>query len=223
MPSEQNRRTLLIPANLGTAAQYDRSIFPVMRLKDSSTFGQINVVLEATLDEVFRIRDMAADKKQVEDLITEAKASYDVLVLERERLQKQKKTFNPVKLFSAYRATRLLVEAVNALYTDTRTTSEKMRRQLLSVDSASVEHVQYEDLPSDARIGGIAVPLESPLDETSASFFTEAANFLGSQGGLLSEADPVADDHQVEDSGVNAGTEHSQARQPAIMELRHQL
>ncbi|KAG2051566.1 hypothetical protein BDR06DRAFT_1010284 [Suillus hirtellus] len=193
MPSESERQTFIIPVNLGTPAQYDPSIFPVMRVKDTSTLGQIGIVLEATLDE----------------------ASYDTLVLKREELQRQKKSFNPVKLFSAYRSTRLLSEAVKELYTATRTTPEKIRRQLLSVASTDVENVQClqllarstgspevdvytdDDLPSDARISGIAVPLESPLDQPTTSLFTDAANFIASQRDLLPGGNPFTDDHEV--------------------------
>ncbi|KAG1746006.1 uncharacterized protein EDB91DRAFT_1120156 [Suillus paluster] len=210
MPAEPDRRTLLIPANLGTPAQYDRSIFPIMRLKDKNTLGQIDIVLEATLDEVFKIRQMATDKKQLQELLAETKVEYDNLVAEKEKLQQQNKSFNPVKLFSAYRSTRLLAEAGKTLYTRTRSTSERMRRQLLSVASTNVERVQYDDLPSDAHISGIAVQLESPLDESTASFFTEAASFIASQVDLLPEGNPFADEHQVEDdSGVSESTEHS--------------
>ncbi|KAG1885164.1 hypothetical protein F4604DRAFT_1918824 [Suillus subluteus] len=190
MPSEPDHRTLLIPVNLGTPAQYDRSIFPLMRLKDQSGLAQADLVLEATLDEVFKIREMASDKTQVQDLVAATKIAYDKLVLERDRLEQQKKSINPVKLFSAYRSTRLLVEAGKRLYTNTRTTSERIRRQLLSVASTNVEHVEYDNLPSDACIGGIAVPLDEPLDEHTTSYFTEAANFIASRVDLLSEGNP---------------------------------
>ncbi|KAG1717726.1 uncharacterized protein EDB91DRAFT_1189412 [Suillus paluster] len=210
MPSEPDRRTFVIPVNLGTPAQYDQSIFPLMRLKDKSSLAQVDVVLEATLDEVFKIRQMAADPTQVRDIVTATKVSYDKLVLERERLETQRKSFNPVKLFSAYRSTRLLAEAGKTLYTKTRSTSERMRRQLLSVTSTNVERVQYDDLPSDAHISGIAVQLESPLDESAASFFNEAASFIASQVDLLPEGNPFADEHQVEDdSGISVSAEHS--------------
>lgn len=209
MPSEPDHRTLFIPVNLGTPAQYDRSIFPLMRLKDQSGLVQADLVLEATLDEVFKIREMAADKTQVQDLVAATKLAYDKLVLERDRLEQQKKSINPVKIFSVYRSTRLLVEAGKKLYTNTRTTSERMRRQLLSVASTNVERVEYDDLPSDACIDGIAVPLDELLDEPTASFFTEAANFIASQVDLLSEGNPFADDFQVEHSGASAGTDPS--------------
>lgn len=98
MPSEPDKRTLLIPVNLGTPAQYDRSIFPLMRLKDQSGLAQADLVLEATLDEVFKIHDMAADKTQFQDLVSATKLAYDKLVLERDRLEQQKKSINPVNL-----------------------------------------------------------------------------------------------------------------------------
>ncbi|KAG1886825.1 uncharacterized protein F5891DRAFT_1200675 [Suillus fuscotomentosus] len=215
MPSESERQTFLIPVNLGTPAQYDPSIFPVMRVKDTSTLGQISIVLEAMLDEVLKIHQMATDKKKIQDLLAETKASYDTLVLKREELQRQKKSFNPVKLFLAYCSTRLLSEAVKELYTATRTTSEKIRRQLLSVVSTDVENVQClqllacstgspevnvytdDDLPSDAHISGITVPLESPLDQSTASFFIDTVNFIASQGDLFPGGNPFTDDHEV--------------------------
>ncbi|KAG2153110.1 uncharacterized protein EDB93DRAFT_1136680 [Suillus bovinus] len=207
MPSEPDRRTLLIPVNLGSPAQYDRSIFPLMKLKDQSGLAQADLVLEATLDEVFRIREMAADKTQFQDLLAATKLAYDKLVLERDRLEQQKKSINPVKLFSAYRSTRLLVEAGKKLYTNTRTTSERIRRQLLSVASTNVERVEYDDLSPDAQISGIAVPLDEPLDEPTASFFTEAADFIISQEDPPSQENPFTDHFQVEGFGASAGTE----------------
>ncbi|KAG2066474.1 hypothetical protein BDR04DRAFT_1233985 [Suillus decipiens] len=76
----------------------------------------------------------------------------------------------------------------------TRTTSERIRRQLLSVASTNVERVEYDNLPSDVPIGGIAVPLDEPLDEPTVSYFTEAANFIASQADLLYEGNPFTDD-----------------------------
>ncbi|KAG2361539.1 hypothetical protein BDR07DRAFT_1377212 [Suillus spraguei] len=56
-----------------------------------------------------------------------------------------------------------------------------------------------DKLPSDTPIGGIAVPLDEPLDEPTASYFTEAANFIASQADLLYEGNPFTDGSQVED------------------------
>lgn len=95
------------------------------------------------------------------------------------------------------------------MYTNTRTTSERIRRQLLSVASTNVERVEYDNLPSDTPIGGIAVPLDEPLDEPTASYFTEAANFIACQADLLYEGNPFTDGSQVEDSGASVGAEPS--------------
>lgn len=95
-----------------------------------------------------------------------------------------------------------------------------MRRDLLSqVNSEDVQsvdcmfmaclHLEHSmtytyidnDLPSDARISGIAISLDSEfqLDETMISYFTQAASFMASQVDLLGEGNPFADDHEVED------------------------
>jgi hypothetical protein len=57
------------------------------------------------------------------------------------------------------------------------------------------------DLPPDARIGGIAIPLDSefPLDETTPTFFEEAASYIASQVDLLGGGNPFTDEHQVQD------------------------
>jgi len=55
-----------------------------------------------------------------------------------------------------------------------------------------------DDVPSDAHISAIAVQLESQLDESTLSFFSEAAEFIASQVDLLPE-DPFADDQQVKE------------------------
>lgn len=84
-----------------------------------------------------------------------------------------------------------------------------MRRQSLSVASTNIERVEYDDLSSDARISGIAVPLDEPLDEPTASHFTEAVDFITSQVDLLCGGNPFTDDFEVGDYGASAGTEPS--------------
>ncbi|KAJ8588516.1 hypothetical protein M405DRAFT_934028 [Rhizopogon salebrosus TDB-379] len=208
-PDSERREAFYIPLNLGTATQYDQSIFPLLKLKDKNTLDQVDIVLEATLSEIFKIRQMAADTRHFRDLIADTKSSYDKLVLKREKLEKQQKSFNPVKLFSTYRSSRLLAEAGKKLFQNTKTTSERMRRQLLSVNSTNVERVQYDDLPRNTRIRGLAIPLDSPLDESTNTILTEAASFIASQLDLLSEGDPFADDYEVEDAEGSVGGEGS--------------
>ncbi|KAG2338907.1 hypothetical protein BDR05DRAFT_968725 [Suillus weaverae] len=201
MSSEKERQTILFPVNLGSPSQYDRSIFPLMKMKRMNSLDQVDIVLEATMDELFKIREMAGNSKQLENVYKSAKHEYDLFKSKKEKLEleNQKTSFNPVKLFSTYRSTRLLAAAGKDLYKQTRSTSERLRRRLLSVNGQDLQPVDYDDLPPDAHISAIAVPLESPLDEPTASFFTEADDFLASQVSLLPDGNPFGDDQQVEE------------------------
>ncbi|KAG2338905.1 hypothetical protein BDR05DRAFT_968722 [Suillus weaverae] len=215
MAEQPTRRTLLLPMDLGSPAQYEQSVFPLSRVQGRSSIDQVDLFLEATLDEIFKIRQMAGDTENFQRLIYNAKKQYDELMIKKEK--QQRKSLNPFKIFSAYRSIRLLLEAGKTLYTETRTVSEKMRRQLLSVNTEDVQPVEYNGLPSDARISGIAIPLDSEFqpDETTASYFTEAASFLHSQVDLLAEGNPFADEHRVEDAQANAEHECSSTTGPA--------
>jgi hypothetical protein len=206
MTSEpESRQTIFIPLKLGKADRYDRSIFPFMRVKNNSALGLVDLALECTLDEILKIREMVTDKKNFQDLIADAKFSYDNLRLQRDKLAGQQKSINPLKQFTAYRSAKLLVEAGTTLYQNTKSTSERMRRELISLNSTCVERVQLEDddLASDTGVDGIA--FECPLDESMAALVTDAASYIASHVDLLSEGDPFADDNEVEDARDNVG------------------
>ncbi|KAG1863838.1 hypothetical protein F4604DRAFT_1031970 [Suillus subluteus] len=210
MPSQpESPQTVFIPIKLGKAARYDPSIFPFMRVKNNSAIGLVDLALECTLDEIFKIREMVTDKKNFQDLVADAKFSYDNLRLQRDKLADRRKSINPLKQLSAYRSSRLLVEAGVTLYQDTKSTSERVRREIISHNSTDVERVQPDDndLASDTGVDGIA--FECPLDESMAALVTDAASFIASHVDLLSEGNPFADDHEVEDARANVGTECS--------------
>lgn len=76
-----------------------------------------------------------------------------------------------------------------------------MRRQLLSADRHDIQPVKYEDIPSDTHISAIAVPLESSLDEQTASYVAGVANSIASCISLLPDDNPFGDDQQVDNSG----------------------
>ncbi|KAG2074005.1 hypothetical protein BDR04DRAFT_1140864 [Suillus decipiens] len=219
MAEQPTRRTLLLPMDLGSPAKYEQSVFPLSRVQGKSTINQVDLVLEATLDEIFKIRQMVGNTENSQRLIHNAKAQYDQIMTDKGKIERQRKSLNPIKIFSAYRSVRLLLEAGKVLYTETRTASERMRRQLLSVNTEDLQPVEYDNLPPNARIGGVAIPLDSEFqpDETTASFFTEAASFIASQVDLLGEGNPFADEHEVEDSQANAehGSGSSSATDPA--------
>lgn len=200
-----------LPFKLGRAARYDQTIFPSMRVTNDNPLGVASLALECTLDEILKIREMVADKKTFQELVADAKSSYDQLCVKRDNLAEQKKTINPLKLFLTYRSIRLLVEAGIQLYDKTKTTSEQIRRLEASVNLTHVEHVQPEDdnLSSDADVDGLV--FETP-DESMVALITDAASFIASHVGLLSEGNSFADDHEVEDARVNMGTEHVGSR-----------
>lgn len=106
MSSKQEQQTILIPMNLGSPSQYDAFIFPLMKMKRSGSRDQVDIVLETTLDELFKIRDMAGDSEELKSVFVNAKNSYDKLSWEKSMLQDQleKTTFNPVKLVARYRS-----------------------------------------------------------------------------------------------------------------------
>lgn len=173
-----------------------------MKMKRSSSQDQVDVVLEATLDELFKIRDMAGNFTEVETIFRNAKDEFDKLELARKELGNLKTSFHPMKMFSKYRSLRLLAAAAEDLYRQTRSSSEelkrRLKRQLLSVDRQDVEPVNHDDIPPDTHISGIAVPLESPLDDSTAGFFYEATNLVVSQVSLLqADGNPFGDDQRV--------------------------
>lgn len=202
--SSNFEQTIYIPISLGSKSQFDPSMFRLMKMKRSSTQDQVDVVLEATLDELFKIRDMAGNFTEVEAIFRNAKDEHDKLELARKELGNLKKSYHPIKMFSRYRSLRLLAAAAEDLYSQTRSSSEelkrRLKRQLLSVDRQDVEPVNYDDIPPDTHISGIAIPLESPLDDSTAGFFYEATNFVVSQVSLLqADGNPFGDDKRVKD------------------------
>ncbi|OAX32060.1 hypothetical protein K503DRAFT_777036 [Rhizopogon vinicolor AM-OR11-026] len=204
MSSQQDSKTFLIPLNLGSPARYDRSIFPLMRVKGKgSSLNEVDLVLQATMDELIKMKHMVGNSAEFKQLIDNAKLQYDLLLDDKEDLEKSGKTFNPMKMLSTYRSIRLLSEAGRALWLETRSTSEKLRRRLLSVDSHDMQAVDDDDLPPDACISAIAISAatETQMDGTD-SLLSEAASFIGSQIGLIPDGDPFADIYEANDSVI---------------------
>ncbi|KAH7889025.1 hypothetical protein F5I97DRAFT_1857595 [Phlebopus sp. FC_14] len=183
--SSSARQTFVIPVRLGHVADYDRSIFPLSRLK--STAGLLregDLLLEATMDEMARIFNMSKDLQEYQSFLQDSKGKYDELMKRKKQLEKQRKSMNPFNFFATHRETRLFVTAGRRLFFSTRTTSEAMRRALLSITSDSVAPAQGEN---HEEVSGIAINLDGPPDDTVASFLTETASLLASV------SDPFAD------------------------------
>ncbi|KAG1806100.1 uncharacterized protein BJ212DRAFT_790965 [Suillus subaureus] len=120
MAEQPKRRTLLFPIDLGSPAQYDQSVFPLSKVQGKDTISEVNLYLEATLDEIFKISQMAGNAEDFQELIYDAKTQYDELIAGKKKIEQQRKSWNPVKKFSAYRSVRLLLETGKALFTETR-------------------------------------------------------------------------------------------------------
>lgn len=212
MSSQKTDKTYLYPISLGLASRYDRSVFPLMKLK--SSLHDVDLALVATMDELIKMRQLVKNNAEFKKVIHDSKLQYDDLLENKENLANTltKKTFNPFKMLSAYRAVRLLTEAGIALWLETKSTSEKLKRQTLSADTQDIQPVGDADLPSDARISAIAVSVgtETHLDDIG-SFFAEAASFAGSQRDLFPDRDPFSDVYEAEDSRTSAVPEDGSA------------
>lgn len=81
MAGQSPRQTLLLPVNLGSPAQYEPSVFPLSRIRGTGTaIEQVDLFLEATLDEMYKLRQMAGDTGKLQALLHNAKTQYDECV-----------------------------------------------------------------------------------------------------------------------------------------------
>ncbi|KIK41253.1 hypothetical protein CY34DRAFT_806286 [Suillus luteus UH-Slu-Lm8-n1] len=217
MPS-QTDKTLLVSLPPRPVDEFDRSIFPLAKIKGQKhSLQTVDLILVATMDELVKMKHMVKNTAEFKTFIHDSKLQYDELLENKESLAEAmaKKTFNPFKLLSTYRAVRLLTEAGMAMWTETKSKSEKLRRLSLSesvnaVNTRDIQPVGDDDLSPGACISAIAIPLETEtnLDET-VSFFSQAVSFIGSQVGLIPDRNPFSDAHKAEDSRTNAVPEDS--------------
>ncbi|KIJ08470.1 hypothetical protein PAXINDRAFT_172903 [Paxillus involutus ATCC 200175] len=177
------RRTLIIPLDLGPASKYDPVVFPVSSYRGKGSLARGGFLLEATLDELLRMKAMAAALSQNDDFIITTKAKYDELIVKKNNLEDQPKTLNPFKFFTNYRAIRLLYGSIKSLYRQTKRTSERMKGGILSVPSEDVKGVQGT-LPPGAKLYGLVITTD---DEEAVRTVTDAANMLASSSEPLAE------------------------------------
>lgn len=78
--AEQPTRRTLPPMDLGSPAQYEQSMFPLSQVRGKNTIGQMDLFLEATLDEIFRIGRNEKNPENSQLLIKNAKTRYDECV-----------------------------------------------------------------------------------------------------------------------------------------------
>ena len=104
----------IIRCNLGTAAAFDQTVFPVGYYEAGSNFGKACFLLEATVDQMAKIAQLGIDLNKNDDFIFGTRVNIDESVLIRfphtstnvsslrERKAKivgNRKTINPIKMF----------------------------------------------------------------------------------------------------------------------------
>ncbi|KAL4063906.1 hypothetical protein V8B97DRAFT_1989977 [Scleroderma yunnanense] len=190
--SSSTQKTVAISLPLGLASDYDRTMFPVLRVKGAKEKG--NLYLEATLEEMIRIREMAKYKSGYDHLLQNSKLQYDELRKRQVKIQNQRASFNPFKIFANQRQIRLFLEAGKVLYLATKKTSDEMRRDLLSYDSTNVAVPEGSDVSPDDAISGIAITLDSDIDHEIRSFLMDTASILTFTDPFSDPPDPTAFD-----------------------------
>ncbi|KIJ18441.1 hypothetical protein PAXINDRAFT_167042 [Paxillus involutus ATCC 200175] len=206
MPSN-DRQTVILPVRLGPARNYDRAIFPLARFKGTGLLQKGDLLLQATMDEMYNIREMSKGLDSSCTVLQGSKRRYDELADERAKLEdlRGQKLYNPFKLYSRFRATQIFFNATERLYTVTWTTSEKMRRACLSVVSlALVDTPAPEDpIAEDEQIEGIFIDIDGPVNQQTASVLAEMQGVFEVSGNPPADASPS----RGEDIAMNQATE----------------
>ncbi|KAH7917812.1 hypothetical protein BV22DRAFT_927629 [Leucogyrophana mollusca] len=191
------RETVIIPADLGWAVDYDHHLFQLTRRKPRNSFEKGELFVQASLAELNNIKRMSGDAAiNVQEDIEAAKRQYDQLVLRRSALKRQRETitFNPLKRIAACKDARLFQAAAERLFWLTQTTSDSIKRSLLSVPFGDVAPAADGTVSPGERISGISIPLDGPFDEETAREISEVANGIAAQNPLT---ESVADVYSI--------------------------
>ncbi|KIK77162.1 hypothetical protein PAXRUDRAFT_835078, partial [Paxillus rubicundulus Ve08.2h10] len=191
MPSN-DRRTVIFPVRLGPARSYDQAIFPLTRFKGTGPLREGDLLLEATMDEMYNIWEMSKGLESGRQLLADTKAVYDDMIDQRAKIERfrRQKTYNPFKVYSRFRARQIFLSASRELYNVTWTTSEKMRRAGLSVVSLVATPAPEEPIAEDEQIEGIAVDIDGPVNQQTASVLAEMQGMFEVSRNPSAEANP---------------------------------
>ena len=106
--------TAIIRCNLGTAAAFDQTVFPVGYYEAGSNFGKACFLLEATVDEMATIAQLGIDLNKNDGFIFGTRVKVDESVLvhaphtfanvnslreRKAKIEGNRKTINPIKVF----------------------------------------------------------------------------------------------------------------------------
>ncbi|KAG6375650.1 hypothetical protein JVT61DRAFT_3219 [Boletus reticuloceps] len=138
--------------------------------ESQATLGDL--FFRATLNEILYLcKNLEGNHS---DLLRETTAQYDNLGRRKRELElliKRKSIFRPFTLLEIKRAKRAFYDDARALFVSTRTTSDRLKRNLLST-SANLAPVQSETVKRN-RVSGVVIPLP-PQTEMNAPGIQEA-------------------------------------------------
>ncbi|KAG6375649.1 hypothetical protein JVT61DRAFT_3218 [Boletus reticuloceps] len=188
--------TIVIPIALGDASNFDRTIFPLSSYRSRDSLGRVIYYLDATLEELLKMRRIGANPQQWQQLVNRTKRRYDQLMLQKSELEQRPNTKNPFKKLANYRAALSLFFASKRLYYATRSRSEEVTRSigrnLLSFAAEDIQPVDG-DAPPGTELGGIAVRLERPLDDIAQQQILDAANTIVSSSAAFEGDETISD------------------------------
>ncbi|KAN0091509.1 hypothetical protein V8E55_005075 [Tylopilus felleus] len=142
--------TAIVPINLGTAAAFDQSVFPLAYYEGGNNLSKGTFLIRATLDEMEKIAQLGIDLNKNEDFIFNTRLNLETLRAQEEKILDNRKTLNPFKAFLNYRTARLFHAGSRALYLETKRTSERIHRE--------EEHVQVVPSTQMRIVNGMISP-----------------------------------------------------------------
>ncbi|KAG8214205.1 hypothetical protein J3R82DRAFT_10998 [Butyriboletus roseoflavus] len=201
MQSDTAQTVLLIAADLGSVENYDPTV-PLGRITTKGSLDAGGLYLRATLNEMLQILRLCEGlEENHRELLRETKAQYDNLSRrkkELESLDKSQSIFKPLKLIAIKRAKRAFLDNAQELWNSTRTTSERLKRALLSAPSVNLVPVESESVTDGERLSGLAVSLPPPppgemnppgMEEVLAAA-QKMASILASSGNPFADPTP---------------------------------
>lgn len=129
--------TVILPLDLGAANKFENNDFPLASHDGvSSIVSKGSLLLSATLDEVIKIKEMGVDLTSNPQFLLNTKLKYEEFVIlisfsficsiiyslaaKQTKLEKYRKSINPIKYILNYRAARMFYAGALSLYTQTR-------------------------------------------------------------------------------------------------------
>ncbi|KAG9310554.1 hypothetical protein JVU11DRAFT_9104 [Chiua virens] len=210
--------TVILPIDLGSASKFEESYFPVA-YHDAidSAINKGSLLLSSTLDEIIKIKEMGVDLSSNPQFLRNTRLKYLEFVItdlfhfdppfiicnlaaKQAKLEKRRKSKNPIKYILNYRAARVFYAAALSLHMQTRETSERMQRrekEMRAVPSTEIRIANDADR-LDANIGGIAIQLPGPLNAEQQQTIMDVANAIAAHA-----TNPFMDNPRIPQLGDN--------------------